>query len=80
MRSREEEQERAEWERIRWLAAVLLSPHARKGKTIQPRDLAVFPWEKQERTTQDNEAAAQRRAELFAKWDEEMKIRHGHTG
>ena len=32
-----------EWERIRWLATVLLSPHSKK--TLKPTDLAQFPWE-----------------------------------
>jgi hypothetical protein len=41
----QEEKERGEWERVRWLAAVLLQPHAKKGSTIKVTDLATFPWE-----------------------------------
>jgi hypothetical protein len=28
-----------EWERFRWLGAVILQPHAKKGKRIKPKDL-----------------------------------------
>ena len=41
----QEERERGEWERVRWLAALLLQPHAKKGRSIKPTDLAKFPWE-----------------------------------
>lgn len=41
-----EEQLRQDWDRARWIAAVLLSPHTQKGKRIQPTDLARFPWDK----------------------------------
>ena len=41
----QEQRERAEWERTRWLACITLSPHAKKGKKIKPKDLATFPWE-----------------------------------
>lgn len=40
-----EEQLRQDWDRARWLAAVLLSPHTKKGQRIQPTDLASFPWD-----------------------------------
>ena len=42
----EEIRQQQDWERTRWLATLMLSPHARKGKSIKPRDLAIFPWEK----------------------------------
>lgn len=37
---------RNEWERTRWLATIILSPHAKKGKGIKPADLIKFEWEK----------------------------------
>ena len=37
---------RNEWERTRWLATIILSPHAKKGKGIKPKDLIEFEWEK----------------------------------
>jgi hypothetical protein len=49
MRGYAEEQEQryiAEWERTRWLATMLIQPHAKKGQRITPERLAVFPWEK----------------------------------
>jgi hypothetical protein len=42
----EQLRQQQEWERTRWLAAVMLSPHAKKGKTIKPTDLIKFDWEK----------------------------------
>jgi hypothetical protein len=42
------QQFRNEWERTRWLATVILSPHAKKGKGVKPKDLIVFEWEKPE--------------------------------
>jgi hypothetical protein len=77
MQRRDDDRERGAWERARWIAAVLLSPHAKKGKSIQPRDLTVFPWEKQERTEQDDAEAAAKRAELFAQWDNEIQVKYG---
>ena len=38
-----EQREQAEWERTRWL----VNPHVKKR--ITPKDLATFPWEKQEK-------------------------------
>ena len=70
-REAEEGRERGEWERVRWLAAAMLQPHLSKGKTIKPQDLALFPWERE-----DKPAAAVVQADkgrVFDKWDEEMK-------
>ena len=41
-------QERSNWERTRWLAALLLNVHTKKGAKIRPIDLAVFGWEEKE--------------------------------
>jgi len=40
-----ERAEQMEWERVRWLACVLLTPHSKPGRTMQPRDLIRFPWD-----------------------------------
>lgn len=42
----EERQHRTTWEASRWVAAVLLGPHLKKGSKLNPTDLAKFPWEK----------------------------------
>jgi hypothetical protein len=47
----EQHRQRAEWERTRWLASVVLQPHAKKGTRIKPEDIAKFPWEKKEKKT-----------------------------
>ena len=41
--------QRREWERVRWQTTLLLNPHVRKGKTLKPKDLIVFDWEKEEK-------------------------------
>lgn len=72
---REQELQHAEWERIRWLGAVLLAPYAGKGKTIKPKDLITFPWEE---TKPDIAPQVQERLkEIGDKWDEEIKRRYG---
>lgn len=40
----EEMQERAKWERTRWLACVLSQPHTKKK--LKPKDLGLFDWER----------------------------------
>jgi hypothetical protein len=42
---KQDENQQAEWERTRWLATLLLQPHAKKGSKLTPEKLAVFPWE-----------------------------------
>lgn len=50
--------ERGEWERVRWLAAVTLSPHSKPGQRIKPSDLAIFPWEEKKKNTGNNKLLA----------------------
>jgi hypothetical protein len=49
MHKQEEFRQQQEWERIRWLAAVNLSPHSKAGHKIKPTDLCIFPWEKKKK-------------------------------
>lgn len=37
--------ERGEWERSRWMAALIMQPHLKKR--LSPQDICRFPWEKQ---------------------------------
>ena len=39
-------QARQQWEIARWHAAIILSPNAKKGHTITPKDICVFDWER----------------------------------
>ncbi len=39
-----EDQEQAEWERMRMLASICISPHVKHSPT--PQKLLPFPWEK----------------------------------
>lgn len=60
-----EARDRSEWERIRWLAAVLLQPYAAKGRTIKPADIAAFPWDAPRVRTQ----LTPEEIERLKKWD-----------
>jgi len=54
----EENRERQHWERTRWLAAVTLQPHAKKGTRLKPTDIAKFPWDKKAKGKSDNKLLA----------------------
>ena len=45
LREAQTQQFRNDWERTRWLATIILSPHAKKGKGIKPTDRIKFDWE-----------------------------------
>lgn len=48
--------EQQHWERTRWLATVMLTPHAKKHSHLKPTDIATFPWEeKKKKTAADGE-------------------------
>jgi hypothetical protein len=75
-RSEAKEQEaRISWEQTRWLGAIILQPHMKKGKTIKPSDLIALPWDKKETKASDEEQERKRkeREELFKKWDADIK-------
>lgn len=60
-----------DWERIRWLASVGLTPHLKKGVNMKPSDLIKFSWEvKKEKEKAVTDKA--KRAEKWAKWDADM--------
>lgn len=52
-----ENQERMEWERTRWMTCMILSPHSKPGKRLQPRDLIQFPWDNLQRKVSKDEQA-----------------------
>ena len=41
------------WEQTRWLAAIVINPHLKKQ--IKPKDLATFPWEKEQKKVAQKE-------------------------
>ncbi len=45
--NRENRRDQGEWERARWIAMFILMPWSGK-KSLRPRDIAVFPWERQQ--------------------------------
>ena len=70
----EADKNRDTWERARWLAAISLQPHAKKGATIKPTDLIKFDWDNEQKQTTKPKKDIK---ELWAKWDAEMKAKHG---
>jgi hypothetical protein len=54
MHEQEEARQRQEWERARWSATLALAPHSKKGHSIKPHDLCIFPWEKKARKKGSN--------------------------
>lgn len=54
----EENREKQHWERSRWLAALLLQPHVKKGTRLKPTDIAKFPWEKTAKGKANNKVLA----------------------
>lgn len=47
--------ERSAWERSRWVATCMVQPYSKKSLGV--KDLAVFPWEKEEPTKQSAKPA-----------------------
>lgn len=44
LRRHQQQKEQAEWERARWVASMVMSPHLKNP--IRPQQLVTFPWEK----------------------------------
>lgn len=67
----EQYRQQREWERSRWIATVLLSPNVKKGKTLKPKDLVEFEWEKPKSkpSKQLTEEDKKQKAEFLAKLD-----------
>lgn len=61
-----ERTEQMHWERTRWMAAVLLSPHTKNGKGIAPRDLIRFPWDTLQRKV--TKAEHTKGVDMLMKW------------
>ena len=61
-----------QWERARWMAAAIISPHTKKN--LKPQDLCRFPWEKKLTKTQMKYEKIKAEAELYKKIsDKNMK-------
>jgi len=64
----EEQREKAEWERTRWLGYLLLQPYDSKRKLKQPSDIVKFGWEVEERKPETDDEREER-LRLFRKMD-----------
>jgi hypothetical protein len=49
----EEQRQRQEWERTRWLAMLTITPHVKKGSIKNATDIARFPWEQEKKPATD---------------------------
>jgi hypothetical protein len=49
----EEQRQRQEWERTRWLAMITITPHVKKGSVKKPQDITRFPWEEEKQAATD---------------------------
>lgn len=65
--------QRHHWERTRWSTCLLLNIHIPKGKTVKPKDLIKFDWEKQE--GEEDLQKLKDRANYFRKLNEHKKIK-----
>ena len=59
--------ERSEWERVRWSTTLLLNIHLGKGKSIKPKDLISFDWDKT--TEKDDFEKLKAKAEFIKKME-----------
>ena len=58
-------EQKYEWERVRWLACVILQPHTKKGQNLTPEKLVKFDWEKKKVKTDIEKQ--RKRAEYISK-------------
>lgn len=63
-----ETKEQNNWERVRWAATVQLNSQLPKGKTIEPKQLTVFPWE---RTSKKEQLSTKEAKAILNKWQKE---------
>jgi len=63
--------QQAAWERARFVAHILLQPHAKKGSRIKPEDICQFTWEKQQEVQKSEVRFSEERIKELAKYSEE---------
>tara|TARA_R100000664_G_scaffold22873_1_gene32398 strand:- start:53 stop:346 length:294 start_codon:yes stop_codon:yes gene_type:complete len=72
----EEMRQRSDWLRTRWSTCLLLNIHMGKGKSLKPRDLVIFDWEREEIKENVDFKGLKQRAEYIKKL-EEIKNKDG---
>jgi hypothetical protein len=69
------------WEQTRWLGAIILQPHVKKGRNVKPHDLIELPWDKKKPKAESDAEKAEKEAKrkaMFDKWDADIKKKtHG---
>lgn len=72
----QEQRERTEWERTRFIAYVVAKTHDSKRRIKKPSDILPFPWEKLEKEIDHKsflKKAEAKAAETQRKWLESLK-------
>ena len=75
----ENRREKSEWERVRWQSTLILNMFAKKGQTIKPKQIAVFPWEEEVKIKPPPGKLLSRQEQLakFAAYDKKMREKWG---
>lgn len=63
--------EQAAWERSRFIAHILLQPHAKKGSRIKAEDICQFHWEKEREKAKSTVKHSEERIKELVKYSEE---------
>lgn len=64
------------WEQTRWLGAIILQPHVKKGRNVKPQDLIELPGDKKKPKSETDAEKAEKEAKrkaMFEKWDADIK-------
>ena len=65
-----EQNQQAEWERARWMACVIINPHMKRS--ISPKKITTFPWEKTRKNKQQVKADIER-LRLESEFDDKVQ-------
>lgn len=57
---------RADWERMRLLACIMIQPNLKRGKKITPEKLLPLPWDKKQTGKGKKLTAAEQRKRMAA--------------
>lgn len=62
--------QQSDWERTRWQTVALINIQLPKGKSVKSQDLALFPWEVDEK--KKNTLSHKDAKEILEKWQRKV--------